>query len=133
MPTKKPYATTRLTKFLEKRILELRSTKTQADIAAEAGYTNVNMLSIIKVGGSRLAIDRVPALAKALDVDPARLLQLALEQDAGTTAHAFNEVLGRVVSRNESAWIDEIRDVSNNTDPALTTRTRSALRAIFGR
>lgn len=133
MPAKKPYTGTRLTRFLEKRILELRPTKTQAEIAVEAGYANVNMLSIIKAGGSRLAIDRVPPLAKALDVDPARLLQLALEQEGGTTAHAFNEVLGRVVSRNEIGWLDEIRDASNHTDPALTTRARSALRAIFGK
>lgn len=134
MPARKPYSDTRLTHFLEKRILELRPIKDQAEIASEAGFINVNMLSIIKSGGTRLPIDRVPALAKALDVDPARLLQLAIEQLAGATAaRTFDEVLGTVVSRNEVAWLEEIRDASGHTDPTLTTRARSAIRAIFGK
>ena len=76
MTTRKPYDGTRLTALIEKRIVELRPTKTQAEIAAEAGFTNVNMLSMIKTGATRLPIDRVPALAAALDVDAARLFQL---------------------------------------------------------
>lgn len=39
----------------------------------------------------RLPLDRVPALATALDVDPALLLQLAREQWAGSgAARAFD-------------------------------------------
>jgi len=34
----KPYAGTRLAKYLERRVLELRPTKTQATIATEAGF-----------------------------------------------------------------------------------------------
>ncbi|OYX07428.1 MAG: hypothetical protein B7Z15_15790, partial [Rhizobiales bacterium 32-66-8] len=69
MPAKEPFAATRLTAFLDKRIIELRPTKTQAEIANEAGFINPNTVSIIKTGGARLPIDRVPALAKALDTD----------------------------------------------------------------
>ncbi|NMA96533.1 MAG: hypothetical protein GX970_00235 [Phyllobacteriaceae bacterium] len=102
MPINKPYANTRLTQFLTKRILELRSIKSQGDIASEAGFVNVNMLSIIKSGGTRLPIDRVPALAKALDTDPRRLLQLAVEQWVGATAaRAFEEIFGTIVTLNE--------------------------------
>lgn len=134
MPINKPYANTRLTQFLTKRILELRSIKSQGDIASEAGFVNVNMLSIIKSGGTRLPIDRVPALAKALDTDPRRLLQLAVEQWVGATAaRTFEEIFGTIVTLNEIGWLKELRDASDHTDPALTTRARSALRAIFGK
>lgn len=110
MPPNKPYADTRLIHFLVKRILELRSVKSQADIAREAGFVNVNMMSIIKSGGTRLPIDRVPALAKALDVDPRRLLQLAVEQwVGGTAARTFDEIFGTVVTLNEIAWLMEVR------------------------
>src|SRR4051794_16294410 len=124
MPANKPYADTRLINFLTKRILELRSTKSQAEIASEAGFVNVNMLSMIKSGATRLPIDRVPALAAALDEDPRRLLQLAIEQWVGTTAmRTFDEIFGTVVSRNELAWLGEIRDASGHVDPTLTTRS----------
>lgn len=134
MPSLKPYSDTRLTHFLQKRILELRSTKTQSAIAYEAGFINVNMLSIIKAGGARLPVDRVPALARALDVDPRRLLLLSIEQWVGATAaRTFEEILGTIVTHNEIAWLKEIRDASDNADPTLTARARSTLRSIFGK
>ena len=131
---KKPYEGTRLTTFLQKRILELRPIKTQAEIASEAGFVNANMISIVKSGSARLPIDRVPALAKALNTDPRHLLQLALEQwVGGTAARTFDEIFGTVVTLNEISWLNEIRDASGHSDPALTTRARSSLRVIFGK
>lgn len=134
MPVRKPYANTRLIPYLEKRILELRAIKNQAEIASEAGFANVNMLAMIKSGATRLPVDRVPALAEALKVDPARLLQLALEQWTGSAAaRAFETIFATVVSSNEVGWLDEIRDASGHSDPVITTRARSAIRAIFGK
>ncbi|MBZ9939424.1 XRE family transcriptional regulator [Mesorhizobium sp. BR1-1-16] len=120
-PSSKPYADTRLTKFLQKRVLELRPKKTQAAIATEAGFTNVNMLAMVKSGASKLPVDRVPGLAKALDCDLRLLARLALEQMVGdTNAAALMEAFGTVVSRNEIAWLEEIRSASGGTDPSLT-------------
>jgi DNA-binding Xre family transcriptional regulator len=65
-----PLANSELARFVSKRILELRP-KSQTEIAAEAGFTNANFLSMVKAGNSKLAIDRVPALALALECDPA--------------------------------------------------------------
>jgi hypothetical protein len=130
----KPYTNTPLTKFLEKRVLELRPVKSQAEIASEAGFLHPNMISLIKNGTARLPLDRVPALATALDVDPARLLQLALEQWAGSgAARAFDSIFETVVTKNEIGWLNEIRHASDNADPVMTTRARSAIRAIFGK
>lgn len=59
---------------------------------------------------------------------------LSLEQSVGVTAaNAIVEVFGTPVSENERGWLEEIRDASNNGDPRLTTRSRSALRGIFGK
>ncbi len=129
----KPHADTRLARFLQKRILELKP-KTQGEIAFEAGFVNANVLAMIKSGATKLPVDRVPALAKALACDPAWLLRLALEQEPGdTTAAALMEIMGATVTRNEIAWLTEIRDASGNSDPSLTSRARSMLRAIFGK
>jgi hypothetical protein len=131
---KRPFEDTRLVKFLEKRVLELRPVKSQVDIAAEAGFRSVNMLAMIKNGTTRLPFDRVPALAKALDCDPRRLFLLALTQDGGsTTEAAIYEIFGTIVTSNEVAWLTELRNASDHSDPSLTARSRTAFRAIFGR
>lgn len=134
MTRRRPYEDTRLAKFLQKRILELRPVKSQADIAAEAGFISTNMLGMIKNGVTKLPLDRVPGLAKALDCDVRRLFLLTLGQDGGSTTEAtIQEIFGTVVTRNEVAWLTELRDASDHMDPSLTARARTALRAIFGR
>ena len=131
---KYPHEDTRLAKYINKRIDELKGVKTQAEIAAQAGFTNANFLSMLKAGSSKLPIDRVPDLARALDADPAYVLRLTLEQQLGeVAARAVNELLGTPLSKNEREWIDELRVASDNLDPHITRKTRSSLRAIFGK
>lgn len=132
--TKKPYADTRLAKYLDKRVLELRPRKSQAQIAGEAGFRNPNVLTMLKTGATKLPLDRVASLARALDCDPKMLFNLAVGQLGGaTTARAIEEIFGTIVTRNEVAWIEEIRAASGHTDPSLTSRGRSAIRGIFGK
>lgn len=131
---KRPHSETGLAKFLRKRVLELRPTKSQIRIATEAGFVNPNMLAMIKNGATKLPLDRVSGLAKALDSDPRLLFKLALEQAGDeTTARAVAEIFGTVVTRNEVAWLEEIRDASGHSDPNLTARSRIALRGVFGK
>lgn len=130
----KPYAGTRLAKYLEKRILELRPKKTQITIASEAGFVNPNMLAMIKAGAAKLPLDRVAALATALECDSVLLFQLAIEQLGGdTTELAIKQIFGTLVTENEVAWLEEIRRASGNTNPSLTSKARSAVRGIFGK
>lgn len=119
----KPHAHTRLTDFLTKRILEVRP-KTQAQVASEAGFTNANMMAMIKSGATKLPLDRVPNLARALDVDLGRLMQLALEQHLGEPAARALMDTFEILTANERVWLAELRDASGHTDPALTTRAR---------
>ncbi|WP_031356177.1 hypothetical protein [Mesorhizobium sp. L2C089B000] len=132
--TIRPYSETRLAKFVERRILELKPRKTQAAISSEAGFAQHNMLTNIKKGNSKLPLDRVPALANALEVDPALLFMMAVEQLGGeTTELAIRKIFGTLVTGNETAWLEEIRKASNYSDPSLTLRARAALRGIFGK
>ena len=130
----RPYADTRLAKFLEVRILQLKPKKTQAEIAAEAGLRSINFLTMLKNGTSKVPLDRVPALAKALETDPRHLFKLALEQElGGTSAQTVEDIFGTIVTRNEVAWLEALRAASDHTDPTLTSRAKSALRGIFGK
>ncbi|WP_026759199.1 helix-turn-helix domain-containing protein [Sediminimonas qiaohouensis] len=131
---KKPHADTRLAKFIQKRVMELRPRKSQIEIATEAGFVNPNMAAMIKNGTTKLPLDRVPSLARALECDPAYLLRLTLEQVAGdTAANAIVEIMGTPVTRNETGWLQEIREASDHGDPRMTARSRAAIRAIFGK
>ena len=129
-----PYANSELAVYLDKRILELKYKKTQREIAVAAGFVSVNILTMIKQGSSKLAMDRVATLAAALEIDPKYLLRLALLQKGNETMiRVFDEVIGTVVSDREVNWLQELREASSNSDPEVTTRARSALRAIFGK
>lgn len=129
-----PYANTPATRLIIDRVRDLSHRKSQAEIAAEAGFVNANMMSLLKSGKNKVPLDRIPALAKALEVDPAYLMRLALDQAVGiTAAQAITEIFGTPVTENERGWIAELRDASDNTDPRLTGRARTALRGIFGK
>lgn len=131
---KKPHESTRLAKYVERRVLELKPKKSQLKIASEAGFPNPNMVTMIKNGASKLALDRVPSMARALECDPAYLMRLSLEQAVGDTAAlALVEVFGTPVTANERGWLQEIRGASGNKDPRITGRSQAAIKAIFGR
>ena len=128
-----PFKKSALAQFIAKRVLELRP-KTQADIATEASFVNANYLLMLKSGTTKLALDRVPALATALVCDSALPMLLALEQAVGSTAApALQEILGTPVSANERLWQAEIPDAAGNIDPRPTARARAAIRGLFGK
>jgi transcriptional regulator with XRE-family HTH domain len=128
---KRPYADSALAAYVTKRTLQLRP-KSQIEIAGETGFVNANVLSMIKSGTTKLPLDRVLALAIALDCDPKRLFLLAFQQQGYETEQtAIADIFGTVVTRNEVIWLEEIRDASGRSDPSLTSRSRAALRGIF--
>jgi hypothetical protein len=129
---RKPYAHTRLVAFLNKRILELRPRKTQIEIAAATGFMATHSLAMFKSGAARLPLDRIPALARALECDPAYLFLLAIEQQDSALAVVLADI-ARPVTKNELTWLDEIRSASEHGDPALTRKAAQAIRGIFGK
>lgn len=134
MNAARPFAATRLASFLSKRVLELRPKKTQAEIAAQAGYPNPNMITMLKQGSNRVALDRVSALARALECDPAHLMLLTLEQWLGSTAaQELVKIFGTPVTANEVEWLEAIRVASDRSDPPLTKRALAVLRGFFGK
>ncbi|AGI69012.1 hypothetical protein OAN307_c35340 [Octadecabacter antarcticus 307] len=129
-----PHAASSLAVYIDRRILELRYKKTQREIATAAGFTNPNMLTMLKQGHSKLPIDRVATLAAALEVDSKYMLRLALAQHGNETMlRVYDEVLGTVVSQHEVGWLTLLREASDNSDPAVTTRARSTILSIFGK
>ena len=129
----RPYSNSALAQFITRRVLELRP-RTQIEIATAAGFENPNMISMLKSGATKLPLDRVLAMAAALETDPRRLFILALGQEGyETQMSVVEEIFRAVVTSNETKWLLEIRNASDNTDPVLTARSRVALRGIFNK
>lgn len=128
--TTTPYADSRLAKHIDRRISQLHH-KTQAEIAREAGFPNANFVSMLKTGNAKLALDRVPAFAKALEDDPAMIMRLAIEQTHGPEMlKLITDLLSEPLTDNERAWLKLIRESSSNTDPA-PARTITRVLKLF--
>jgi len=56
------------------------STKTQKEIAREVGYPSANIITMMKKGETKVPVSRIPALAKALDIDTSELIDIALKE-----------------------------------------------------
>lgn len=67
-----------VTEFLTTAIAA--SGKTQRAIADDAGLRNPNVLSQLKSGTMKLPLERVGPLARALNVDPVRFLNVAMNE-----------------------------------------------------
>lgn len=129
-----PYQNSPTARLIADRIHDLSHRKTQAEIASEAGFANANMMTFLKNGKNKVPLDRVPSLAKALEVDPAYLMRLAIDQAVGSTAaKAIVDIFGTPATENERNWLVELRDAPDDSDPRLTARSRAALRGIFGK
>lgn len=129
----RPFASTRATQFIQKRIKELKPFKTQADIAREAGFIQANMLAMIKSGATKMPLERVPGLARALECDAAHLFAMTLEQHGSSLAAILEDIYGTHVTANEVEWLKAIRTASDHCDPTLTSRARKAINSVFGR
>jgi transcriptional regulator with XRE-family HTH domain len=118
--------------FINRRIYELRSRRSQAEIAAAAGFTSASFLAMIKTGRAKLPIERAAPLAKALDCDPAHMLRLALEQVVSKQVLAdLYELIGIPLTANEREILNFIRSTSADRDPELTARRQIDLAFTF--
>lgn len=92
---------------------------TQKQVAEAAGFPNPNVISMMKRGQTKVPLDKVPALARALGVDPAHFLRIVMLEYTPENWKAVQEALGFVLSRNERELIEGLRIATGNTDPRI--------------
>jgi transcriptional regulator with XRE-family HTH domain len=128
-----PYANTALAKFLDKRIEALKGLKTQREIAAEIGYEKPNILSMFKRGESKVPLEKIPALARALDVDAAHLFRLGFEMYWPDLASVIEDVFVRqLATKNEGEiFLKRWRTLTADADPVPDARTQTAIDRMF--
>jgi transcriptional regulator with XRE-family HTH domain len=123
-----PFADSAIAKYIDKKIDELKGVKTQREIAQEAGYEMANIISMFKRGESRVPLDKIPLLSKALGVDPAHMFRLALEQYWPDRGDIIAKLFGRLASENEEEiLLKPWRTATRNADPETSVKIEVAV------
>jgi hypothetical protein len=80
---------------------------------------------------SKVPLRRIPALARALDVDPRKLLQLCIDEYMPELNDVIAEICnGPIVSKNEIKILQAVRVISRNADPQVSSRNVDFLKAF---
>ena len=115
--------------FLADRIATID--KTQHEIAEECGFDNPNIITMFKLGQTKLPINRNATLAKALDVDPAHLLRLVMLEYMPDTWEAVENIMqSTALTSNELQLVRAFREVTGDNDAQAVVIDRSAVIAI---
>ena len=107
------------------------SGKRQKEISDAVGYTNPNVVTMIKQGKTKLPINKVPAFAKVLNVDPVHLLRLTINEYMPQTWAAIEQVLGRtLLTDNERRMVEVVRKATGGKDVQLDRDQERAIAQI---
>lgn len=93
----------------------------QSDIAKELGFQQANIISMFKSGKTRMPLRSIPHIAKILNVDPKLMLRMSMLEYCPDTLKAVEQVFGGTITKNEQGLLDEIRKLSQGTDPKITS------------
>jgi transcriptional regulator with XRE-family HTH domain len=105
--------------------------KTQRQVAAECGLDNPNVITMFKQGLTKLPINRVEALAKALEVDPVHLLRLVMLEYLPDAWESIENIMkSTILTANELELVRAFREVTGDADAQPVVIDRNAVLAI---
>lgn len=105
--------------------------KTQRQVSEECGFDNPNIITMFKTGQTKLPVNRIAALAKALEVNPVHLLRLVMLEYIPDLWESIENIMqSTVLSANELELVRAFRDVTGDNDAQAIVIDRSAVIAI---
>ena len=106
-------------RFLEQQIALCG--KSQRVIAAECGYPNPNIITMFKKGSTKVPLDKVDAMANALNADPRHLLRLVMQEYQPEAWAVIVRVMGMGVSVTDAevAVLELAREAGHGRTPCL--------------
>lgn len=102
-------------KYLEQQIA-IRG-KPQREIAQELGYTNPNIITMMKIGSTKVPINKIGPLARSLGVDPVFFFNLVMGEYYPETLEAIEKVLPpeRLISEDTYRLIGIVNEATDGT------------------
>lgn len=106
--------------------------KRQNQIAREVGFDKPNMISMIRSGATKLPISKVPAMARAIAVDPMELLVRCLKEYQPENWAAIEPLLELGLSPDERRLVQALRvSVGGPYLAAMNDEAKSHLEAFI--
>jgi len=95
--------------------------KDQVTIAREVGFNKPNVITMIKQGKTKVPLERIGSMAKALSVDPVFFFKLCMNEYLPDLMPAITAITGQpIITENEMEFITVIRS-SKVANPKLRT------------
>ena len=113
--------------YLATRLDAIAGHKDLAEIAREIGYERPRIIEMFRSGETRVPLDKVARLARAVGADAAFMGHLWLSDIAGQDSEVFQPF----VTEHEFAILQVIRQASLHTDPAISELQERQLVAMF--
>ena len=116
--------------FVEQRVN--RSKLSQKEMADICGFPTANMITMIKTGATKVPIEKIPKLARALDVDRVEFFDMVMRSYKPKEYNAILEIIGEPITEAEHKVVNLLRriipegNLVNNTNHYLD-KIREAL------
>lgn len=108
------------------------SGKSQVEIASELGYDKPNIITMFKQGRTRIPLDKVGPLAKALKIDPALFLKKVMGEYMPETLAALQSVLdGLQLTQNELELIAAYRQMTKGKDVSAVVCDKAIVAVVM--
>jgi transcriptional regulator with XRE-family HTH domain len=102
--------------------------KSQQEIANEVGFNRSNIISMLKQGITKLPVARVPAMAKAIGVDPTKLFRLTMEEYMPDLLKVCDEIYDAdKLNAGEREMLDFVRMITSGKSFTLNAAARQHL------
>lgn len=89
---------------------------TDQELSTAVGFERKIALTLIKQGSMKLPLNKVPAFAAALELDPSDLLRAALRESDPTLGQLIEEVFNPMrLTATEVNLVKHLRDLSGDT------------------
>ena len=92
---------------------------TNRELAEAVGYSNFNVISMIKNGKTKLPTNKVGEFAKALKLDPIWLYRLAMSEYMPGALASIEECFGPLITSNEQCLVSSWRAATGGCDPEI--------------
>lgn len=120
-----------LAALIDTRLNDIASHKMQRDVAMEVGFPSLNVMSAIKRGATKLSLDRVEAMARALELDLPVLMIPALRQYfTDDVIEAIRNTFNSTETKTERDIL-EIAQKNMDVNEPLSKISRDRLKEVF--
>ena len=97
--------------------------KSQTEIAQQTGFDKPNVITMIKQGKTKVPLNKIGSLAKALEIDPVHFFKLVMSEYQPDLLDIITAITSQpLITKNELDFIEVIRS-AKVLNPRLRSRS----------